>query len=406
MSMRRIAALCIAASTLIGAAACESLVTKPSLYGTVTTQVLRRDSTPIPGAQVVLYTGQRPIGYATTDNNGAYKFIDVPDGVYGVRVTPPPGYLSAAEIVGGGDTAVVRDALEMPERGNLLVRFRLLKRGPGTVSAYVENVDRQPMQGIRVVLYQSTGSVAEGVTNAEGFYKFGSVPLGNYGVFASRPPAFTDSAENPLPARDGFIVDDGSSATATFQFARCIGTLDVRVRDNTNTAVPGSLLTFYGSFGVQDSVLGADASRRITDVPCGIYGVRVRPPAGYAANEGRGTTFQDGISIHRGTAADVTLRLTRIGHGTIRVKVLDEAGVPVANIRTVVYTGQGLQADLVTDALGIATVSNLLVNNEYGVRIVPDPLYSAPEGRGSTFNDAIRLVDGETRDFVYRITRR
>ena len=199
-------------------------------------------------------------------------------------------------------------------------------------------------------------------------------------------------------------MDQDSKSTATFKFALCEGSLDVRVRDNTNAPVPGTLLSFYGNFGVQDSVLGTDAARHLVNVPCGVYGVRIRPPVGFTVNEGLGTTFQDNISIHRGTAADVTLRVTRIGRGTIRVKVIDDAGTPLPNIRTVVYTGQGLVADILTDVTGFATVPDLLVNAEYGVRIVPGPLYYAPEASGSTYNDAVKLVDGETRVFVYRVT--
>lgn len=392
-------------ATLV-AAACDSMISKPSLYGTVLAQVFRRDSTPITGAKLTLYTGQRPVGYAITDGSGVFRFANIPDGTYGVRVLPPPGYIGIHELVGGSDTSLVRDELVMPEHGDLSVRFRLLKTGNGNVHVYVESSERKPLAGIRVILYSSKGSVAEGLTDAGGIYTFPPVPLGNYGVFALRPAAYTDSAENPLPSRDGLIVDQGSNSTATFNFARCIGTLDVRVRDNTNAPVPGTLLTYYGNFGVQDSILGADATRHITDVPCGIYGVRIRPPVGWTVNEGRGTTFQDGISIHRGTAADVTLRVVRIGRGSIRVRIVDENDNPVPNIRTVVYTGQGLVADVVTNSSGSVLVSDLLVNNEYGVRIVPDPFYSAPEGPGSTFNDAIKLVDGGTREFVYRITRR
>ncbi|MEO7362824.1 MAG: carboxypeptidase regulatory-like domain-containing protein [Gemmatimonadaceae bacterium] len=404
MNRRRRILVCIAALASLAAAACDALISKPSLYGTITAQVLRRDSTPIPGTLIQLYTGQRPMGYATTDSSGTFRFVDIPDGVYGVRIVPPAGYVSINDIIGGGDSGVVHDGLVLPEQGSLFVRFQLLKLGSGNVGVFVENAERKPMSGIRVVLYTSAGSVTEGETDAQGRYAFPPVPVGNYGVFALRPPAFTDSAENPLPSRDGFVVDEGSSSTANFQFALCVGTLDVRVRDNTNAPVPGTLLSYYGNFGVQDSILGGEASRHITNVPCGIYGVRIRPPVGWTVNEGRGTTFQDNISIHRGTAADVTLRVTRIGRGTIRVRVVDDAGTPLPNIRTVVYTGQGLLADIVTDADGFASVPNLLVNSEYGVRIVPGPFYFAPEGSGSTYNDGVKLVDGETRDFVYRVT--
>lgn len=405
MSIRQRVVACVALFALVAMGACESWITKPSLYGTVTAQVQRRDSTVIPGARVQLYTGQRPIGYAVTDNNGVFTFVDVPDGVYGVRVVPPTGYFSINEIIGGPDSSVVRDGLELAPGENKYVRFRLLKSGLGKVSAYVEDADRKAMPGIRVVLYSSKGSVEEGVTNQSGLFQFAAVPLGNYGVFALRPAAYVDSAENPLPSRDGFVVDEGSTGTATFQFARCVGTLDVRVRDNTGAPVPGTLLTFYGAFGVQDSVLGAQAERHVSDLACGQYGVRIRPPVGWTANEGRGTTFQDNISIHRGTAANVTLNVTRIGRGTVRVRVVDDLGAPVENVRTVLYTGQGLVRDVVTGPDGSVSMADLLINAEYGVRVVPRAGYSAPDVSGSTFNDGIKLIDGEVREFVFRFKR-
>lgn len=385
--------------------ACESLITKPSLYGTVSADVRRRDSTAIPGARLLLYTGPRPIAYATTDSNGHFTFVEVPDGLYGVRIVPPAGYFGINEIIGGADTSVVRDGIELTPGENKVARFRLLKDGIGTIGVTVEDADRKVMPGIRVVLYSSKGSLQEGVTDATGAFRFAPVPLGNYGVFAARPIAYTDSAENPLPSRDGFVVDEGSASTATFQFARCVGSIDVRVRDNTGAPVPGTLLTYYGAFGVQDSILGAASERRITDVACGVYGVRIRPPVGWTVSEGLGTTFQDNIRIHRGTAADVTLRVVRIGRATVRVRVVDDQGLPVPDVRTVLYTGQGLLRDVVTGADGIVNMPDILVNSEYGVRVVPRPGYSAPEAAGSTYNDGIRLVDGETREFVYRFKR-
>ena len=47
------------------AAACDSLLTKPSLYGTVDVQVRRRNGDVIPGAQIELYRSDRPMAYAT-----------------------------------------------------------------------------------------------------------------------------------------------------------------------------------------------------------------------------------------------------------------------------------------------------------------------------------------------------
>ena len=405
MNIRQCVAVGATTVAALAVAACDALISKPSLYGTVSAEVRRRDSTAVPGARVLLYTGQRPIGYAVTDDNGAFTFLHVPDGLYGVRVVPPAGYLSINDIIGGPDSSVVRDGLVLLPGENKSVRFRLFKDGPGNVNVYVEDADRKAMPGIRVVLYSSRGSVQEGVTDQTGLFQFAAVPLGNYGVFALRPAAYTDSAENPLPSRDGFVVDQGSVSTATFQFARCVGSLNVRVRDNTGAPVPGTLLTFYGAFGVQDSILGAQAERHIADLACGPYGVRIRPPIGWIANEARGSAFQDNISIHRGTAANVTLNILRIGRGTVRVRVLDDLGAPIENIRTVLYTGQGLLRDVLTGPDGYVSMADLLVNSEYGVRVVPRAGFSAAEAVGSTYYDGIKLINGETRDFVFRFKR-
>ncbi|MEO7998559.1 MAG: carboxypeptidase-like regulatory domain-containing protein, partial [Gemmatimonadaceae bacterium] len=361
------------------------------------------NGTAIPGAKILLYTGQRPMGYATADSTGAYTFVNVPDGLYGLRVTPPTGYRGYDE-VGGADSSV-RDQIILNPADKLSFAFSFLKTGQGAITARVLDANGSGISGIRVILFSSKGSVADNTTDANGTFVFPSVPFGNYGVFAERSIAYRDSAENPLPAVDGFIVDEGSTDTASFKFALCAGSLNVRVRDDTGSPVPGTLLTFYGDLGVQDSILGADAMRNISRLACGHYGVRIRPPVGWTADEGRGTTFQDNLSVHRGTALDVQLNVKKIGRGTVRVRVMDNIGLPVANIRTVLYTGQGLVRDVVTDDNGFATMSDLLVNAEYGVRIVPRAGYNSPEGPGTTFLDGISLVNGQTRDVVFTIRR-
>lgn len=401
MNMRRPVAVIALLMTTLVAVACESLITKPSLYGTIRAEVRRRDGTPIAGARVQLYTGQRPMGFAVTDVNGAYTFVDVPDGLYGVRTFPPTGYFNVQSVIGGKDSSF-RDQLQLNPGDSLRVSFSFLKEGRGTITARVIDSDGKPLPDVRVVLFSSSGTVADSKTDQSGSFQFPSVPQGNYGVFAMRPVAYQDSGETPLPSRDGIVVDDGSTHLAAFQFALCNGSLNVRVRDNTGAAVPGTLLTFYGAFGAQDSILGTDASRSIPNLGCGSYGVRIRPPVGWTADEARGSAFQDNLSIHRGTALNVALTVKRIGRGTVRIQIMDQFGGPVANTRVVLYTGQGLVRDVLTGADGFVSMTDLLVNSEYGVRVVPAGSYTSPEGSGTTFIDGIKLVDGQTRDYVFR----
>lgn len=102
--------------------ACDSLVTKPSLYGAVDVSVTQPDGTAIAGARLVLYTFQRPMAYATTDASGAYRFTTVPEGLYGVGAVPPPGYVSVSDTSGSAAWAYVD---QLPVRSGTVVEAHL-----------------------------------------------------------------------------------------------------------------------------------------------------------------------------------------------------------------------------------------------------------------------------------------
>lgn len=90
-------ALAAFTGVLLSVSACDSLLTRPSLYGAVDVRVTRRNGDAISGASLVLYTFQRPMAYATTDAAGSYRFTTVPEGLYGVGAVPPPGYTSVSD---------------------------------------------------------------------------------------------------------------------------------------------------------------------------------------------------------------------------------------------------------------------------------------------------------------------
>jgi len=381
---------------------CDSLLTKPTLYGSVTAQVTRRNGAPVSGARLVLYTGQRPMGYAVTDSNGSYTFLDVPEGVYGVLAVPPTGYAKVEDISASAPTDVI-DKLTVLAQGKLDARFTFLKVGLGSVIAQVNEPDGTPVSQIAVTLYAPSGAVARGVTDAVGKFVFDGVPLGNYGVFAARPQIFLDSGETPLPSRAGLIVDEQSRETAAFVFARCTGSIAALVRDSTGRPVPGAILTFYtGSGKIEDAVVGTDGRRTFGSLLCADYGLRVQLPRGWTATEGRGVTFLDGLRVRRGSALTATLTVVRVGRAIVRVRILDQTDAAVPNARVVLYTGAGLARDVVTAADGTVSMDDILVNEEYGVRVVNPRGYLATEGRGNTFLDAIRLIDGEVRQLEFR----
>ena len=119
-------------------AGCDAWLTKPSLYNTVDVVVAQRDGTPIPGTNLILYTGDRPMGYAVTGLDGRFTFKRVPQGVYGVLATPPSGY----DVF---DT-FVHDGLLVADDTLLTVHFTFLKIGAG-VTAVIRPVLSQGVRG-------------------------------------------------------------------------------------------------------------------------------------------------------------------------------------------------------------------------------------------------------------------
>lgn len=400
---RRRALLSCLALALLGSA-CDSLVSKPSLYGSLQVRVTRRDSTPVPGAALQLYTGQRPMVYAATDAGGSFTFADVPEGVYGVRATPPPGYVGIESLIGGAESAV-HDQIEMTGGTVARVSFRFLKEGTGSLGAIVRDASGAGVPQIPLTLYTPNGAFARATTDANGRAEFPGVPLGNYGMVAVRPAIYLDSAEAPLPHVDGFIVDAGSRDSATFQFARCAGSIDVSVRDSTGAGVPGAALFLYTATVLDTSTLGTTPSHVFGPLQCGQYGVRVSVPVGWTAREAPGVAYRDGLYVHRNAALATTLTVTKIGRGTISVKVTDDVGLQLEHVRVVLYTGSGVLQDVTTDAAGFATFSNLLVNSQYGVRVVPRAGYTVREASGSSFFDGVALTNGVTRSLLFVLKR-
>ena len=96
--MRRLS-LVAAALVIASIAACESLVTDPVPYGTIRVRAVGRDSQPLPGLEVELYTGFAPHGYHTTNANGVTVFTRVPQQQYGVQMKLGSAYGLLQEIL-------------------------------------------------------------------------------------------------------------------------------------------------------------------------------------------------------------------------------------------------------------------------------------------------------------------
>ena len=127
-------------ATMIFIGGCETVFAGPSLYSTVPVTVTTRAGAPIPGVALELYTGQRAIGYATTDPAGQFTFERVPPGLYGVRAIPPSGYATKESLVRGTPTTVI-DNLHIGADTAAPQRFVFLQVGTGSVTVTVRSTD-------------------------------------------------------------------------------------------------------------------------------------------------------------------------------------------------------------------------------------------------------------------------
>ena len=394
-------------STLLGA--CDGMVT-PSLFGTVSAVVTRRDSvTPIAGAQVILYTGARPMGYATSDSAGRVTFPEVPEGVYGVRAVPPTGYLAQERLALTPNPTEFAHNIRVAARDSLGVRFTFLKEGAGRVAVQVSTPAGVAVPDIPLTLYAPRGPVASARTNAAGQATFEGVPLGNYGVFAERPVTYRDSGETALVPRDGLIVDEGSTQRALFTLAPCGGSVVAEVRDQAGRPAPGRVQLYQGSGVLQEEALGADGTRAFGGLLCDLYGVRyLPPPVGWRAANVVGAGYADRLRVRRTAGAvRATLVVERYGWGRLRLRVVDQQGAAVPPMRAVVYSGATLVADSTLDQAGVLQVDSLRADRSYGVRIAPPVPYGyrLVEARGESYQDALALQDGVTREVTLRLQR-
>lgn len=109
---------------------------------------------------------------ATTGAEGTCDFLDVKAGIYRARVETPPGYRAATQeqvvALGPGETLEIEFELERSG----VVRGRV-----------VDEDTQEPLVGVTVRLYNSTGSfVREATTVADGVYEFTNLPEDRYEV--------------------------------------------------------------------------------------------------------------------------------------------------------------------------------------------------------------------------------
>ncbi len=406
MSARVAGACAVACALLLGA--CDQLVTSPSRYTALDIRTERRDSSAVRGVQIILYTGQRIVQYATTDAQGRALMERVPEGpAYGVRVVKPDGYEFPERLLGGPPSDFVI-GLNLRADSTPVMKFRLLKVGPGTAIARVMDTQGAPVVGADVELYAPAGVERKGKTGADGRVSFSAVPFGQYGVRAYRPVAYRDFDESAPVYQDGLLIEDGVTATGTLSITRCQGTINLRVADPVYGGAPGILAYLFFWNGVVDSArTGSDGTVRWQTPGCADYGVRIVGTSNWRVTPGRGSEFTDGLVIHRGTVRDASLVVQyNTCRGAIRVTVVDGTGALVPGAGLTLYAAGG--GDPVVSGVattGTGTFGDLACGPpERGVRVTP-PSGWTMAGAASDHVDGLVVTSGATLDVRFTLTR-
>ncbi len=157
----------------------------------------------------------------TTNDQGEYRFDNLPPGTYSVREIQPLMYWQGGERVGsvGGvvqDTDLIGDILL---GANVhAVRYDFWEVLPNSISGRVhvdQNGDcvydtNEPLlAGVTIELLDSTGAVIDRtVTNDQGEYRFGQLPRGEYGIREIQPTGYEDAGEHVGTAGGELTAND------------------------------------------------------------------------------------------------------------------------------------------------------------------------------------------------------
>ncbi|HEY5060666.1 MAG TPA: carboxypeptidase-like regulatory domain-containing protein [Gemmatimonadaceae bacterium] len=213
--MKRSMAAALAALTL--AMGCDAWLTKPSLYTTVEVVATGDSGDPIANAPLILYTGQRPMGYAATGADGRFTFTRVPPGNYGVSITRPLFYRDY--VTPGDSLSSVRDDLVV-QAGSPTVVTLNLQRCAGTVRVLVQDQTGAPVPGANAAAYAASGNLSSALTGADGRANLVEPCAISMGVQITAPTGYTAAVGRGTSFVDGLVLTNGASANAVFHLQR------------------------------------------------------------------------------------------------------------------------------------------------------------------------------------------
>lgn len=162
------------------------------------------------------------VATTSTDSNGAYIFVDVPQGTYTVTETNPEDYLDVSDIDGGDPNAiaVVVVGEQLNSTGNDFVD-EVCREISGTVSEDVDNDNNgdQGMLNVVVSLFAEDGTLVDTTsTDSAGAFVFECVKPGVYSVVEQTPDGFVDVSDSDGGDPNTITVDTSEGDRTDLEF--------------------------------------------------------------------------------------------------------------------------------------------------------------------------------------------
>lgn len=236
----------------------------------------------------------------TTNNNGNYRFTNVPPGTYRVTIPNPPAGFTPTLTQPNPITVAANQNIDTVDFGF---------RGAGSIGDTVFNDananNRQDsgetgIPNVTVILRDTNGNqIATTTTAANGTYRFSNLPPGNYTVAVPNSPSGFNPTLIPqsvnLQANQNFVDADfgftqqpvGSIGNTVFNDRN-----GNNVQDAGEAGIPNVTLTLIGAgpdgqFGTPDDITRTtttdnNGTYRFTNLPPGTYRVTItNPPANF-----------------------------------------------------------------------------------------------------------------------------
>jgi SdrD B-like domain/Secretion system C-terminal sorting domain len=256
------------------------------------------------------------LGVTTTDNNGEYSFVGLPDGNYNVTFTNlPAGFTFTPKDAAGTTTADGSDASPLSGRTGTIALDPT-----GASSTGINNVDadagiittraalgnfvwidtngdgiqdptEKGVSGVTVILYAADGVtvVASTVTDADGKYYFGNLTPGDYVVGFSTLPSNLGFTQQNTPGDNGNNTNSdadpitGKTAVITLVAGETDLTVDAGLKPTNDASVGNFVWNDLNGDGIQNANEPGVPGILVT-----LYDAATNLPVGTAITDGNG----------------------------------------------------------------------------------------------------------------------